>query len=151
MNNLFPTSAGMYFAQREQDLILIKIKGLYPTLKLDSGIDIGSCLRGERVKEADKGIMSSIELYPEKWNFKSFNFIKPNVFSKNKYSATGLVSIAPDVREQIKNEYYLFMQQGVSVTKVLRALTHEYKISMEATMQLINMLDKEDTDVDVVI
>ena len=43
------------------------------------------------------------------------------------------------------------MQQGVSVTKVLRALTHEYKISMEATMQLVNMLDKEDTDVDVVI
>lgn len=81
-NHLFPQSAGMYFVQRDNDLFIITIKGLFPTLKLDSGFNLGLFLKTRKLEKASKEVLDNIEIFPEMWKFTSMDFIDYSVFSK---------------------------------------------------------------------
>lgn len=141
-NHLFPQSAGMYFAQRNNDLFIITIKGLFPTLKLDSGFNLGLFLKTRKLEKASKEILDNIEIFPEMWKFTSMDFIDYSVFSKNEYHSTGKLELAPDQEIDIRNKYFYLCQQGVPVTKVLRAMVQEFKVSMDTIINIVNNFDK---------
>lgn len=69
VRNQFPLSAGTYMCQRDTDLIIIVVKGLFPTLQLDGGFDLGYFLKKRKLREASKEILANIELFPEMWTF----------------------------------------------------------------------------------
>lgn len=142
-NRLFPQSAGMYFVQRDNELFIITVKGLFPTLKLDSGFNLGKFLKTRKLEAASKEILDNIELFPEKWKFTSMSFIDYSVFSTNEYHSTGVLELAPDEKESIRNKYFYLCQQGVPITKVLRAMVQEFKVSMDTIINLVNNFDKD--------
>lgn len=141
-NHLFPVSAGMYLAQRDSDLIIITIKGLYPTLKLEKGFNLGLYIRKGKMQEASKETLDNIEIFPEMWKFIPMDFIGYSVFSDNEFHKACKLTLAPDVENDIRNKYYLLCQQGVPATKIMRALVAEFKCSMDEIINLVNSFDK---------
>lgn len=142
MNNLFPMSAGMYLCQRNNDLILIVVKGTCPTLKLDGGVDLGLYLRKRKLQIASKEILDNIEIFPEQWTFINLRGLNYSVFSNIEFHSTGKLSLSRDTEDDIRRKYYLLIQQGVSVTKIMRALAQEFKVSMGTIVDLVNGFDK---------
>ena len=60
---MFPEYSGVYLAQREDDLYVVKVKGVYPTLTLDkNALDLGEFLRSGKTKAVDKTILDNMEL-----------------------------------------------------------------------------------------
>lgn len=143
VRNQFPLSAGTYMCQRDTDLIIIVIKGLFPTLRLDSGFDLGYFLKKRKLKEASKDILANIEIFPEMWQFTPLRDLNYSVFSKNEFHATGRLELPIDREVDIKEQYYLLTQQGVSQIKIIRALTQEFKVSPDTICDLINGFDKQ--------
>lgn len=141
--NNFPLSAGTYMCQRDTDLIIIVIKGLFPMLRLDSGFDLGYFLKKRKLKEVSKGILANIEIFPEMWRFTPLRDLNYSVFSKNEFHATGRLELPIDREADIKEKYYLLTQQGVSTIKIIRALTQEFKVSPDTICDLVNGFDKQ--------
>lgn len=141
--NNFPLSAGTYMCQRDADLIIIVIKGLFPMLRLDSGFDLGYFLKKRKLKEVSKGILANIEIFPEMWRFTPLRDLNYSVFSKNEFHATGRLELPIDREADIKEKYYLLTQQGVSTIKIIRALTQEFKVSPDTICDLVNGFDKQ--------
>lgn len=141
--NNFPLSAGTYMCQRDTDLIIIVIKGLFPMLRLDSGFDLGYFLEKRKLKEVSKGILANIEIFPEMWRFTPLRDLNYSVFSKNEFHATGRLELPIDRETDIKEKYYLLTQQGVSTIKIIRALTQEFKVSPDTICDLVNGFDKQ--------
>ena len=142
ISNLFPTDAGVYLAQRDTDLVLLRIRGLYPTLQLDKGMDLARCIRSNKNAEATKEMMSNIKLFPEKWTFKKLN-CNYSVFSKpNEFQPDGELTLQPDELISIKSKYLRMCQQGVPSSQVIQALVYEFKVNTETVIKLINHLDK---------
>lgn len=140
-NHLFPTSAGMYLCSRDDQLIIIIVKGICPVLRLDGGFDLGYYLKKRKLKEASKEVLSNIEIFPEMWTFRSFKSINYSVFSENEFHPTGKLNLADDIKLDIRDKYYLLCQQGVPATKIMRALVQEFKCSMDTIIDLINEYD----------
>lgn len=141
-SHLFPQSAGIYICQRDTDLILIVVKGVCPTLKLDSGFDLGTYLRTRKAKPASKEILDNIEVFPEMWTFTSLSFLDYSVFSPIDFRPTGKLDLPLDTMADIRSKYYLLCQQGVPATKIMRALSQEFKVSMDSIIDLVNDFDK---------
>lgn len=142
--NNFPLSAGTYMCQRDTDLIIIVIKGLFPMLRLDSGFDLGYFLKKRKLKEVSKGTLANIEIFPEMWRFTPLRDLNYSVFfSKNEFHATGRLELPIDREADIKEKYYLLTQQGVSTIKIIRALTQEFKVSPDTICDLVNGFDKQ--------
>lgn len=141
--NNFPLSAGTYMCQRDTDLIIIVIKGLFPMLRLDSGFDLGYFLKKRKLKEVPKDILANIEIFPEMWRFTPLRDLNYSVFSKNEFHATGRLELPVDREADIKEKYYLLTQQGVSTIKIIRALTQEFKVSPDTICDLVNGFDKQ--------
>lgn len=141
--NNFPLSAGTYMCQRDTDLIIIVIKGLFPMLRLDSGFDLGYFLKKRKLKEVSKGILANIEIFTEMWRFTPLRDLNYSVFSKNEFHATGRLELPIDREADIKEKYYLLTQQGVSTIKIIRALTQEFKVSPDTICDLVNGFDKQ--------
>lgn len=129
--------------QRDTDLIIIVIKGLFPMLRLDSGFDLGYFLKKRKLKEVSKGILANIEIFPEMWRFTPLRDLNYSVFSKNEFHATGRLELPIDREADIKEKYYLLTQQGVSTIKIIRALTQEFKVSPDTICDLVNGFDKQ--------
>lgn len=129
--------------QRDTDLIIIVIKGLFPMLRLDSGFDLGYFLEKRKLKEVSKGILANIEIFPEMWRFTPLRDLNYSVFSKNEFHATGRLELPIDREADIKEKYYLLTQQGVSTIKIIRALTQEFKVSPDTICDLVNGFDKQ--------
>lgn len=142
-NHLFPQSAGMYFCQRDNELILIVIKGVCPVLKLDGGVDLGLYFRKRKFQSASKEILNNIEIFPEKWKFTPMSFVDYSVFSDkdNEFHPTGKLNIATDTMLDIREKYFYLCQQGVPATKIIRALVQEFKCSTDAIIELVNNFD----------
>ena len=141
-NRLFPTSAGAYLCQRDSDLIIIKIKGVCPMLRLDGGFDLGTYLKSGKLKEASKEILNNIEIFPEKWIFSNLRGIKFTVFSKNEFHATGKLDLPADIYADVRDKYFLLCQQGVSANTIMRALVQEFKVPMSCIIDIVNEFDK---------
>ena len=144
----FPETPGLYIAQREYDVILLKITGMYPTLELGKCINITSLICGNTIKEASKEVINSILLFSNKWKFTMLKDIDMRVFPKTSFKADGNLDLSTDERLMLRNTYYRMVQSGVSSSKIIRALMYEYKTSME---QVINLLNKFDHDSNYVV
>lgn len=148
INKGFPETPGLYIAQRDYDVVLIKITGMYPTLELGKCINITSLICGNTIKEASKEVVNSILLFSDKWKFTMLKDIDMRVFPKTSFKADGNLDLSTDERLMLRNTYYRMVQSGVSSTKIIRALMYEYKTSME---QVINLLNKFDNDSNYVV
>lgn len=148
INKGFPETPGLYIAQRDYDVVLIKITGMYPTLELGKCINITSLICGNTIKEASKEVVNSILLFSDKWKFTMLKDIDMRVFPKTSFKADGNLDLSTDERLMLRNTYYRMVQSGVSSSKIIRALMYEYKTSME---QVINLLNKFDHDSNYVV
>lgn len=148
INKGFPETPGLYIAQRDYDVVLIKITGMYPTLELGKCINITSLICGNTIKEASKEVINSILLFSNKWKFTMLKDIDMRVFPKTAFKTDGNLDLSTDERLMLRNEYYRMVQSGVSSSKIIRALMYEYKTSME---QVINLLNKFDHDSNYVV
>lgn len=140
-NHLFPTSAGMYLCSRDDQLIIIIVKGVCPVLRLDGGFDLGYYLKKRKLREASKELLANIEIFPEKWTFRSFKSVNYSVFQNNEFHPTGRLDLPDDIKLDLRDKYYLLCQQGVPATKIMRALVQEFKCSMDSVIDLINEYD----------
>lgn len=148
INKGFPETPGLYIAQRDYDVVLIKITGMYPTLELGKCVNITSLICGNTIKEASKEVINSILLFSDKWKFTMLKDIDMRVFPKTAFKTDGNLDLSTDERLMLRNEYYRMVQSGVSSSKIIRALMYEYKTSME---QVINLLNKFDHDSNYVV
>lgn len=148
INKGFPETPGLYIAQRDYDVVLIKITGMYPTLELGKCINITSLICGNTIKEASKEVINSILLFSDKWKFTMLKDIDMRVFPKTAFKTDGNLDLSTDERLMLRNTYYRMVQSGVSSSKIIRALMYEYKTSME---QVINLLNKFDRDSNYVV
>lgn len=148
INKGFPETPGLYIAQRDYDVVLIKITGMYPTLELGKCINITSLICGNTIKEASKEVINSILLFSDKWKFTMLKDIDMRVFPKTSFKADGNLDLSTDERLMLRNTYYRMVQSGISSSKIIRALMYEYKTSME---QVINLLNKFDHDSNYVV
>ena len=139
----FPESPGLYIAQRDYDVVLIKITGMYPTLELGKSIYLTPLIMGNTLKEAPKEIIDSIILFSDKWKFTMLKEINVNVFPKTSFKTDGCLDLGIDERLSLRNTYYRMVQCGVSSSKIIRALMYEYKVSMDQIIKLINEFDNE--------
>ena len=147
---MFPESSGIYIAQRESDLFIVKVKGVYPTLQLDKkAINLGKFLCDGKTQEVAQDILDNMELFHMSWDFIPLNFINFGVFSKTEFNPNGSnLYLSEEDIISIQGKYYRLCQQGVSAIKVVRALGYEFKMSKEQVISLINGFDKQANMVD---
>ena len=142
---MFPECSGVYFAQRKDELFIVKVKGVYPTMQLDKkAIDLGEYLGSGKFKEVSVETLDNIELFHEEWTFYPLTFISIGVFSKTKFMPDGTnLYLSEDDYTSIRGKYYRLCEQGVSAIKVIRALSHEFKVSKDQIINLINGFDSQ--------
>lgn len=139
----FPTSPGLYIVQRDTNVVLLKITGMYPTLQIGKSIFITSLIEGNTVKEASKEIIDNIIIYPEKWKFSTLNGINMNVFPKLSFKVDGNLDLSVDELLNLRYKYFRLTQSGISALKIARAFAFEYKASIKQIIELINQFDKD--------
>lgn len=147
---MFPESSGVYIAQCENDIFVVKVKGVYPTLQLDKkAVDLGEYLRNGKLKEISQEAVDNIELFHNKWEFLPLNFINFGVFSKIEFNPNGNeLYLSEDDVTSLRGKYYRLCQQGVSPMKVIRALGYEFKVSRDQIIKLINSFDAQAGTID---
>lgn len=139
----FPEKAGAYLCSRDNDLVLLRIKGIYPTLELDkSALNVGVFLRHNKVKEVPKEILDNIQLFPENWDFQMLN-VNYSVFSKIEFKPDGDIFVSYEDACSMRDKYYRMCQQGISSLRAMRAISFEFKTSMDRTREIINQWDRE--------
>ena len=142
---MFPEHSGVYIAQRDDDIIIVKVKGVYPSLQLDKkAMFLSEFLRNGKIVEVPKETFDNIELFHTEWNFIPLRFINFGVFSKTEFApdGTNLYLTEEDILA-IRGKYYRLCQAGVSPVKVVRALSYEFKVSTEQILPLINEFDHQ--------
>lgn len=147
---MFPESSGLYIAQRDQDLYVVKVKGVYPTLQLDKKImDLGEFLRRGKIQEAPREAGDNIELFHESWRFYPLAFLY-GIFSNKLEFAIGQkdLYLSDEDYFALRGRYYRLIQQGVPSTKAVRAISYEFKLPTERVCKLINGFEKEAPYVD---
>lgn len=141
---MFPESSGVYIAKRDNKAVVVRIKGVYPSLTLDkAAIDLGSFLSRGKVLEAPKELLDNIEIFHTEWDFYPLKFIDFGVFSNTEF-APDSSRLYMDQEEilMITGKYYRMCQQGVSPTKIIRALACEFKTTKEQIIKFVNALDE---------
>ena len=137
----FPESPGLYIAQRDYDVVLIKITGMYPALELGKSIYLTSLITGNTLKEAPKEVMNSILLFGDKWNFTKLDGINTNMCPKTSFKTDGNLDLGTEELLTLRSKYYRMVQSGVSSSKIIRALMYEYKVPMDQVIELLNKFD----------
>lgn len=142
---MFPESSGIYIAQRDDELVILKIKGIYPSLQIDkNAFDLGLFLKTGKKSEVSEGILSNIEIFHNEWEFHPLNFVNYSVFSNTTFcpNSENLFLSEEDILS-IRGKYYRMCQQGVSVFKVIKALAAEFKTNKGQIVKLINKFDEQ--------
>ena len=144
---MFPEHSGVYIAQKDNDIIVVKVKGVYPSLQLDKkAINLGEYLRTGKIVEVTQSQFDNLELFHAQWNFIPLDFINFGVFSKNKtdFAPNGAdLYLEEEEVIALRGKYFRLCQQGVSPLKVIRAISYEFKVSTEQIMKLINGFDEQ--------
>ena len=147
---MFPESSGVSLAQRDSDLYVVKVKGVYPTLMLDKkAFNLGEFLQKGKIEEVPQDVLDNMELFHTDWEFHPLNFVNFSVFSKTEFVPNGdNLYLSEEDIVAIRGKYYRLCQQGVSSIKVIRALGYEFKVSKDQIIKLINSFDAQATHVD---
>ena len=69
--------------------------------------------------------------------------INMDVFPRLAFKCDGNLDLTTDELLSMKTQYYRFVQCGVSLSKILKALMYEYKITMTQVIDLVNKFDKD--------
>lgn len=147
-SNFFPESPGLYLAQRNTDVVLFKLTGMYPTLIVGKALYLSKLIEGNSLAEAPKEVLENMTIFPEKWKFIHLGqLVNMDVFPKLAFKCDGDLDLSTDELLHIRSTYYRLVQSGVAISKILRALTYEYKLTMQQTIDLINKFDKETKNV----
>lgn len=147
-SNFFPESPGLYLAQRNTDVVLFKLTGMYPTLIVGKALYLSKLIEGNSLAEAPKEVLENMTVFPEKWKFTHLGqLVNMDVFPKLAFKCDGDLDLSTDELLHIRSTYYRLVQSGVAISKILRALTYEYKLTMQQTIDLINKFDKETKNV----
>ena len=141
--NYFPNSPGLYLAQRNADVILFKLTGMSPTLVVTKAIYLSKLIEGNSIAEAPKELLANMLLYANKWSFYMMKQINMDVFPRLAFKCDGNLDLTTDELLSMKTQYYRFVQCGVSLSKILKALMYEYKITMTQVIDLVNKFDKD--------
>ena len=143
-NNFFPESPGLYVAQRNTDVVLFKLTGMFPTLIVGKALYLSNLIEGNSLSETPKNVLENMIIFPEKWKFTQLGkLINMDVFPKLVFKCDGDLDLSTDEVLHIRSTYYRLVQSGVAPSKILRALSYEYKLTMSQTIDLINKFDKE--------
>jgi len=147
---MFPESSGVYIAQRNDELFIVKVKGVYPTLQLDKkAIDLGTYLSSGKTNEVTQSVLDNIELFHETWEFHPLRFIHFGVFSKTEFNPDGQnLYLSEEDVTALRGKYYRLCQQGVSPLKLIRALGYEFKVSSDQIISLLNNFDAQASQID---
>lgn len=139
----FPEQHGVYIAERNGQMVLIKVKGVYPTLELDShGLDMAAFIATGKAQLVDKSVLDAIQLFPNSWQFHSMPFLKK--FSpKVSFQPNGIVDLDLDTLTAARGRYYRLCQMGISPIKIARALSAEFSVPIEQMLEIVNNFDKE--------
>lgn len=137
----FPENPGLYIAQREYDVVLIKITGMYPTLQVGKCVYLSAMIGSNTIKEAPKEIVDNIILFSKNWEFSKIESIDTRVFPKTAFKVDGNLDLGTDEKLSLRNTYYRLVQSGVSSSKIIRALMYEYHVTMDEVVRLINEFD----------
>ena len=137
----FPETPGLYIAQREYDVVLLKITGMYPTLQVGKCVYLSALIGGNTIKETPKEVVDNIILFSKDWEFSKIESIDTRVFPKTAFKVNGSLDLGTDEKLSLRNTYYRFVQSGVSSSKIIRALMYEYHVTMEQAISLINEFD----------
>lgn len=142
---MFPEHSGVYIAQRDDDIIIVKVKGVYPSLQLDKkAILLSEYLKNGKIVEAPSGLFENLEIFHTKWNFIPLDCINYGVFSKTEFVPDGTkLYLSEEDILAVQGMYYRLCQQGVSPLKAIRAVSYEYKTSTEQIISLVNEFDKQ--------
>lgn len=141
--NYFPNSPGLYIAQRNADVILFKLTGMVPTLVVTKAIYLSKLIEGNSITEAPKELIANMLLYANKWNFFMLKQINMDVFPRLAFKCDGNLDLTTDEILNMKVTYYRFVQCGIPISTILKALTYEYKITMTQVIDLVNKFDKD--------
>lgn len=143
MDKGFPTSAGLYIAQRDNDIALIKVTGMYPTLQLGKSIDLRSLITGNSLKEADKDMLKNIAMFSNEWSFKPIEGINMSAFPKTSFKPDGRLDVSADDYIAMRKVYYRLSQNGTPFPTIAHALSFEYKIGIKQMLELMNQFDSD--------
>ena len=141
--NSFPTSSGIYIAQKEEHIVMFEVKGVYPTLQLGKSIALDKFFCGGKLVEASKEIMANIELFPETWRFDKMKYINTGVFSKINFNANGIAFLSEEDEYAMRDKYYRLCMLGVSALKAAKAIAVEFKVSIDQMLCIVNRWDEE--------
>ena len=140
---MFPEHSGVFIAQRDSELLIVTVKGVYPTLQLERAVDLGEYLKSGKLIPVDKNTLDNIVLFHSKWSFEVLPVDIP-VFSKTDFSPSGTnLYLSDEDAIHIQGLYYRLCAQGVSPLKSARAISYEYKLSMDQVLNLINKFDAQ--------
>lgn len=142
---MFPENSGVFIAQHDDgSIVMVKVKGVYPTLQLDkNAIDISAFLRTGTTQQVPKSMLDNIELFHTEWRFVPLKFNNFNVFSRTDFAVNGKLYLSDEDIVSLQGKYYRLCQQGVSPMKVIRALSYEYKVPTDQIIPLINCFDAQ--------
>lgn len=143
---MFPECSGVYYAQKENELFLVKVRGIYPSLTLDKhAIDLGAYLTSGKTKEVPQSVLDNMEIFHTEWDFLPLDSrLNLNVFSKANIVPLGTkLEISYEEVLNIAGKYRRMCQQGVSPLKIIRALAYEFKTSTDQIIELVNKLDAQ--------
>ncbi len=144
--NLFPNSAGVYIYQRNEDVIMVRVKGVYPTLELgEDAIDFTKFFQTGKIVNASKEVVANFHLEPEKWKkCNTLEDIDTSVFP------TTTVRPTPTRRDLTEDEFYIIKykyvrscQMGLKWTEVAKALMYELKIPEEQVLEVFRKIDSK--------
>lgn len=139
----FPETPGLYIAQRDCDVILIKITGMYPTLEVGKTVYLTSLISGNTIKEAPKEAVCNMITFSEKWSFSKVEDVDIRVFPKTSFKVDGNLDLSTDDIILMRNTYYRMIQCGISSSKIIKSLVYEYKTTIDQILTLINKFDRE--------
>lgn len=147
---MFPECSGVYIAQREDSLFIVKVKGVYPTLQLDKkAVNLGVFLRNGKTEEVSQDILDNMELFHTRWEFHPLRFLNFSVFSKTEFQPNGTaLYLSEEDILSLRSLYYRLCQQGVPPMKAVRAVGYELKVSKDQVLKLINSFDEQSRTID---
>lgn len=142
---MFPKHSGIYIAQKDGDVVIVKVKGVYPSLQLDKkALYLSEFVRKGKTTEVPPEMFDNMELYHQRWDFRLLDFANFGVFSKTEFVPSGTnLFLSEEDMYSLRNMYYRLCEQGVAPTKVIRAVSYEYKIPKEQVISLVNGFDSE--------
>ena len=116
---------------------------MYPTLMVGKALYLSKLIEGNSIVEAPKEIVANMTVFAEKWQFHMLRSINMDVFPKLSFKCDGYLDLTTDEFRAMRAMYYRFVQCGMPISIILKALMYEYKTTMTQVIELVNKFDHD--------